>query len=75
MRELEKMLDELNKIYESSRTVPIRIRVNEKWLQEQLDRELMLYEKAKLIGCLCGIPVVINNDIESFEFVYDDFGI
>ena len=75
MGELEKILGNLNKVYELSRTVPIRIKVNETWFQKQLDEDLIKQTKAKSISCLYGIPVEIDNNIKSFEFVYNDFHI
>jgi hypothetical protein len=75
MGELEKILSNLNKVYELSQTVPIRIKVNEEWLQKQLEEGLIKQTKAKSIGYLYGIPVEVDNNIESFEFVYNDFHI
>lgn len=67
--EIEKIINKVN----SMPKVPIKIKVNEKWLQEQIDNGAILQNNHNSDGgnSFFGVPVVISNDIDTYEFVYN----
>lgn len=52
---------------------PIRVKVNESWLNKQLSDVIMIDDpKTKGISSFYGLPLEIDNGIQTFEFVYKE---
>ncbi|MEK4754777.1 hypothetical protein MKX72_19950 [Priestia sp. FSL R5-0597] len=52
---------------------PIRVKVNESWLNEQLSDVIMIDDpKTKGTSSFYGLPLEIDNGIQTFEFVYKE---
>lgn len=62
----------INEAYEKTKGLPIAIKVNEQWLEKQLQSSFILRgEDENPLHSLTGLPVRIDNTIENFEFVYN----
>lgn len=61
----------MNEAYEKTKVLPIAIKVNEYWLEKQMQSSFILKKEGEnpLHG-LTGLPVQIDNTINTFEFVY-----
>ncbi|AUO14813.1 hypothetical protein [Priestia megaterium] len=67
-QELTDIVRNLRKIHSNK---PIRVKVNESWLNEQLGDVIMIEDpKIKGINSFYGLPLEIDNRIQMFEFVY-----
>lgn len=53
---------------------PRKIKMNEKWLQNQIDKSAIRKEDYNKNGAnyIAGIRVEITDEVETYEVVYDD---
>jgi hypothetical protein len=71
--QLTDVIKGINTIYEETKTRPIRVKVNESWLNEQIENKLILVnDNTSTISMLYGLPVEKDNNIKTFEFVYSE---
>jgi hypothetical protein len=76
------MLDELiklsNEIHQKYKSMPIKIKMNEEWLNGQVKNQNIIFSDNKnaksngFIGTFTGIPVEIDNTISSYKLVYSE---
>jgi hypothetical protein len=76
------MLDELiklsNELYQKYESMPIKIKMNEEWLNGQIKNQNIIFNDNKnaksngFIGTFTGIPVEIDNTISSYKLVYSE---
>lgn len=76
------MLNELiklsNELYQKYKSMPVKIKMNEKWFNEQIKNQNIIFNDNKntksngFIGTFTGIPVEIDNTISSYELVYSE---
>jgi hypothetical protein len=66
--EIQKLIEKI----ESLPKPPIKIKMNEKWIQSQIDKGVIIKESYKRNGdnFFTGIPVEIADEVEIYEFVY-----
>ena len=66
--EITKMM---NKVYEETKHLPVAIKINEKWLEKMMQQSFVLrQEGVNPLSSLTGLPVKIDNSINTYEFVY-----
>jgi hypothetical protein len=72
LNELIKIMNDIEVKYRKTMTQPTKVKVNENWLQKQLDDELIVKTEGKPMNSFVGIPIKIDNSIDTFELVYHD---
>jgi hypothetical protein len=66
--EIAKML---NEVYEETKRLPVAIKINEYWLERMMQQSFILrQEGVNPLTNLTGLPVQIDNSINTYEFVY-----
>lgn len=69
----QELIDIVRSLREIEYNKPIRVKVNELWLNEQLGDVIMIEDqKTKGINSFYGLPLEIDNRIQTFEFVYKE---
>ncbi|WP_257064319.1 hypothetical protein [Priestia megaterium] len=66
---LKEMIDAMNRCFEIARSRPVGIKVNEKWLEKQIESNAILMEESKQ-NSFVGLPVRIDNTIQTYEFIW-----
>lgn len=62
----------INEACEKTKGLPVAIKVNEQWLEKQIQSSFILRKEGENpLYSLTGLPVQIDNTIKNFEFVYD----
>jgi hypothetical protein len=69
------IVQQMNDVHEKTKQLPIAIKVNEQWLEKQMQQNFILRDKGEkansgYLGNFTGLPVQIDNEISTFEFVY-----
>jgi hypothetical protein len=63
----------INEAYEKTEGLPVAIKVNEQWLEKQMQSSFILRKEGENpLYSLTGLPVRIDNSIKNFEFVYNE---
>lgn len=68
--DIEKALKEMEEYTAKTGKEPIKIKMNEDWLEEQFKIRHAYQDGEGIIGQFYGIPVEIDNSIKSFKWVY-----
>lgn len=69
----QELIDIVRSLRKIEYNKPIRVKVNESWLNKQLSDVIMIDDpKTKGISSFYGLPLEIDNSIQTFEFVYKE---
>jgi hypothetical protein len=62
----------MNEMFTKTGKVPVKVKVNSYWYEKQLQGNFVLHNpNENLIEKLTGLPTSIDNNVDTFEFVYE----